>query len=166
MKKQGKINIKGTLQGNTNTPGQERTPSKEFSFEEVSPSVLANDENTFLEGSGTIDNRINGGSLILGQNLESDGLILPYGGVFAHYNPTSGMLVSEVAVGALNIEHKKLFTKGNLGSKINNKNILKKMIKTPAKINGCTNQKACNYNPFATIDNGKCCTTASCGCYQ
>ena len=119
MRKQGKINIKGTLQGNTNTPGQERTPSKEFSFEEVSPSVLANDENTFLEGSG-----------------------------------------------ALNIEHKKLFTKGNLGSKINNKNIMKKMIKTPAKINGCTNQKACNYNPFATIDDGKCCTTTSCGCYQ
>ena len=60
MKKQGKINIKGTLQGNTNTPGQERTPSKEFSFEEVAPSVLANDENTFLEGSGTLDNRAKG----------------------------------------------------------------------------------------------------------
>ncbi len=49
MKKQGKINIKGTLQGNTNTPGHERTAAKEFSFEEVAPSVLANDKNTFLE---------------------------------------------------------------------------------------------------------------------
>ena len=49
MRKQGQINIKGTLQGNTNTPGQETTPSKEFSFEEIAPSVWANDENTFLK---------------------------------------------------------------------------------------------------------------------
>ena len=166
MLKQGKINIKGTLQGNTNTPGQERTPSKEFSFEEIAPSVWANDENTFLEGSGTLDNRTNGGSLILGQNLESEGLILPYEGVRAHYNPTTGLLVSEVAAGALNIEHKKLFTKNNLGSKINNNTIMKKFIKTPATIKGCTNQKACNYDPFATIDDGNCCTTTDCGCYQ
>jgi|10_taG_2_1085330.scaffolds.fasta_scaffold224339_2 hypothetical protein len=166
MLKKGKINIKGTLQGNTNTPGQERTPSKEFSFEEVSPSVWANDENTFLEGSGTLDNRTNGGSLILGQNFDSTGVKLNYDGVRTHYDFTKGMLVEDNQVGALNIQSKKLFTKGNLGSKISNKIIRKKIIKTPAKISGCTNQKACNYNPFATIDDNKCCTTTSCGCYQ
>tara|TARA_B100000579_G_scaffold298794_1_gene248875 strand:- start:1721 stop:2221 length:501 start_codon:yes stop_codon:yes gene_type:complete len=166
MLKKGKINIKGTLQGNTNTPGQERTPSKEFSFEEIAPSVWSNDENTFLEGSGTLDNRVNGGSLILGQNLDSDGLILPFSDVKAHYNPTTGLLVEEIAVGALNIQSKKLFTKSNLGSKIDNKRIIKKTIKTPAKTSGCTNRKACNYDPFVTTDDGSCCTTSSCGCYQ
>ena len=165
MLKKGKINIKGTLQGNTNTPGQDRTPSKEFSFEEISPSVWSNDENTFLAGSGTLDNRLNGGSLILGQNFDSDGLILSHEGVSAYYDYTTGALVEEIPIGALNIQNKKLFTKSNLGSKIDNKRIIKKTIKTPAKTSGCTNRKACNYDPFVTIDDGSCCTTSSCGCY-
>lgn len=166
MLKKGKINIKGTLQGNTNTPGQDRSPAKEFSFEEVSPAVWSNDENTFLFGSGTLDNRINGGSLILGQNFDSTGVKLSYDGVRAHYDYTKGTLVEDNQVGALNIQSKKLFTKTNLGSKIDSKVITKKKIKTPAKTSGCTNRKACNYDPFVTIDDGSCCTTASCGCYQ
>tara|TARA_R110000803_G_scaffold47825_6_gene99626 strand:- start:6914 stop:7234 length:321 start_codon:yes stop_codon:yes gene_type:complete len=67
MKKTGKLNILVTTTTNSTAVGYERCP-----IEEV---VLEKESGGYKRGSGTLDNTINNGTLIIGQNLEVDGVI-------------------------------------------------------------------------------------------
>ena len=64
MLKKGKLDINVTLTTNSTVVGYERSPNEEVLMEKQTAA--------YKSGSGTLDNRINNGTLILGQNIETD----------------------------------------------------------------------------------------------
>ena len=67
MKKIGNISVNPTISTTSTAYGYERSPSKEVAIEKEDAS--------YKRGPGTLDNTDNYGTLILGQNIESDGVI-------------------------------------------------------------------------------------------
>tara|TARA_R100000664_G_C2736065_1_gene125496 strand:- start:915 stop:1235 length:321 start_codon:yes stop_codon:yes gene_type:complete len=67
MKKTGKISVNPTISTTSTAYGYERSPIKEVSIEKEDAS--------YKRGPGTLDNTQNYGTLIVGQNIESDGVI-------------------------------------------------------------------------------------------
>jgi|TARA_R110001592_G_scaffold55185_3_gene168714 hypothetical protein len=95
MKKKGNINILADITTSTTAYGYERSPVEEVSIEKS--------EAGYKSGGGTLDNTTNNGNLILGQNIETDGVIKR--------------------------ENKKLFGVINMGSTMTNPYIKTKIIK-------------------------------------
>ena len=67
MLKKGDINIKLTVTTNSTVAGYERSPNEEVLMEKQTAA--------YKSGSGTLDNTTNNGTLILGQNVETDGVV-------------------------------------------------------------------------------------------
>ena len=67
MLKKGKLDINVTVTTNSTVVGYERAPNEEVLLEKQTAA--------YKSGSGTLDNRINNGTLILGQNIETDGVV-------------------------------------------------------------------------------------------
>ena len=66
MKKTGNINVTPTITTTSTASGYDRSPNKDVSIER--------EDATYKRGPG-LDNTQNYGTLILGQNIESDGTI-------------------------------------------------------------------------------------------
>jgi len=86
MKKKGNVNILLDITTSTTSYGNARSPVEEISIEKSDAS--------YKRGTGTLDNTQNHGTLILAQNIETDGVVKR--------------------------ENKKLFGNINMGSKITN----------------------------------------------
>lgn len=67
MRKTGNIAVTPTITTTSTAYGYERSPSENVSVEK--------EDISYKRGSGTLDNTQNYGTLILGQNIESDGVI-------------------------------------------------------------------------------------------
>ena len=65
MLKKGKLDINVSITTNSTIVGYERAPNEEVLLEKQTAA--------YKSGSGTLDNRINNGTLILGQNIETAG---------------------------------------------------------------------------------------------
>jgi len=67
MLKKGKLDINVSITTNSTAVGYERAPNEEVLLEKQTAA--------YKSGSGTLDNRVNNGTLILGQNIETDGVV-------------------------------------------------------------------------------------------
>lgn len=67
MRKTGNISVTPTITTTSTAYGYDRSPDKDISIER--------EDATYKRGPGTLDNTQNYGTLILGQNIESDGTI-------------------------------------------------------------------------------------------
>ena len=67
MRKTGNISVTPTITTTSTASGYDRSPDKSISIER--------EDGTYKRGPGTLDNTQNYGTLILGQNIESDGTI-------------------------------------------------------------------------------------------